>query len=446
MPRKNYNGVWYDTDKDYTTEIQKAANGGNNAYAAWLETQRNAKIAGEGMDYEQTSNYTKYLPKSDVAYDSNTDYMQLMNDAAGRGDYEAAWNYERQNNAKIMGEGLDGPITSTYAEYDPSRKYKYDPLENEEYQRFSAEMDALYKKIMDREPFSYDAESDPLYQMYREQYTKQGRAAMRDTMGQAAALTGGYGNTYAQGAGEQAFAEYLGRLNDVLPELYGAAYDRYNGETSKLTGLYSMASGAAGDAYDRGYNEWSTKVGLQRADEETEYNRRFAEEQRDYERRYAEEQREYERRQAAYAQQQQEIQSFRSYLVALISAGYVPTAADLQAAGMTQAQANALRNEYLRSFNSGSGGGRSGSGRSSGRSSGGGGSYVAPTTPPAPKEYSDTPMDTNRYSGLQRQIVEYAKKGNVTKVKQLLAENKKSMTKSQYDSIVRLLSQMGVKP
>jgi guanine deaminase len=56
---------------------------------------------------------------------------------------------------------------------------------------------------------------------------QQGQQAMRDTMGQAAALTGGYGNTYAQQAGEQAYAAYLSRLNDVLPELYGEAYNRF---------------------------------------------------------------------------------------------------------------------------------------------------------------------------------------------------------------------------
>ena len=53
--------------------------------------------------------------------------------------------------------------------------------------------DALYK-INNREKFAYDLNGDALYQQYKDRYTQMGKQAMRDTMGQAAALTGGYGN------------------------------------------------------------------------------------------------------------------------------------------------------------------------------------------------------------------------------------------------------------
>ena len=58
----------------------------------------------------------------------------------------------------------------------------------------------------------------------------EGSRAMRDTMGQAAALTGGYGSSYAQSAGQQQYALYLQKLGEAMPELYQAAYERYSAE------------------------------------------------------------------------------------------------------------------------------------------------------------------------------------------------------------------------
>lgn len=310
---------------------------------------------------------TKEEDYSGVAYDNTTDYMALMNEAQQRGDYTAAYNYERQRNAKIKGEGLDMPTTSTFARYNPETRYRYDPEDNAEYQEYRSQMRSLYDKIMGQGDFEYDAESDPLYQQYRTQYMRQGQQAMRDTMGQAAALTGGYGSTYAQQAGEQAYETYLGRLKDVLPELYGAAYDRWRGERSDLMQGYQLAKAGADAAYDRGYSDWSTQLGLERADEQTAYERRKAAEETEYTRG----------------------QNERSHLESLIlTTGYIPSAAELQAAGMTQAQADSLRNQYLfnqqMSFNSGSGGGRSGSsGGGRRRSSGSGSGGTTPTVQPS---------------------------------------------------------------
>ena len=68
--------------------------------------------------------------------------------------------------------------------------------------------------------FSYDINGDALYHQYKNQYAQQGKLASQDTMAQAAAMTGGYGNSYAATAGNQAYQGYLTKLNDVIPELY----------------------------------------------------------------------------------------------------------------------------------------------------------------------------------------------------------------------------------
>ena len=57
--------------------------------------------------------------------------------------------------------------------------------------------------LEDRKSFTYDAASDALYQQLKGQYVRQGRQAMLDTLGQAATLTGGYGNSYGQTAAQQ---------------------------------------------------------------------------------------------------------------------------------------------------------------------------------------------------------------------------------------------------
>ena len=64
----------------------------------------------------------------------------------------------------------------------------------------------LYDRIVNRDKFRYDINQDELYQQYAKQYAEKGRMAMMDTMGQAAALTGGYASTYGQAAVRRLFA------------------------------------------------------------------------------------------------------------------------------------------------------------------------------------------------------------------------------------------------
>jgi hypothetical protein len=89
------------------------------------------------------------------------------------------------------------------------------------------QLDALYAQIMNRPGFQFDLNGDALYQQLVDSYTNQGRMAMMDTMGQAATLTGGYGNSYAQGVGQQAYHDYIQGITDQIPDLYNMALNRY---------------------------------------------------------------------------------------------------------------------------------------------------------------------------------------------------------------------------
>ena len=121
-----------------------------------------------------------------------------------------------------------------------------------------APVKGAYDEWKGRGAFSYDLNGDALYQQYKDKYINQGRLAMADTMGQASAMTGGYGSSYAVTAGNQAYQSHLQNLNDIVPQLYQMAYDRYVQEGEDLKTNYSMLS----DMYDTRYGEYMDKVSI----------------------------------------------------------------------------------------------------------------------------------------------------------------------------------------
>ncbi|MBR5572136.1 MAG: peptidoglycan-binding protein [Oscillospiraceae bacterium] len=107
---------------------------------------------------------------------------------------------------------------------------------------FDDQLAALYEEMNSREAFSYDPAADAAFQSYLKRYARQGKAAMEDTVAQGAHLSGGYGSSYAQSAGAQAYNDYLARLSDVLPQLQEAAYRRYTDEGAALLESYKLLS------------------------------------------------------------------------------------------------------------------------------------------------------------------------------------------------------------
>ncbi len=143
---------------------------------------------------------------------------------------------------------------------------------------FSGQLQDLYNQIVNRDKFSYDVNSDALYQQYKDQYVQQGKMAMQDTMGQAAALTGGYGSSYAQGVGQQAYQGYLQQLNDRVPELYDRALAKYNQEGQDMLNQYAMLGDMADDEYMKyrdSMSDYYTRLDMARKDVDTAYNRGY---------------------------------------------------------------------------------------------------------------------------------------------------------------------------
>lgn len=190
--------------------------------------------------------------------------------------------------------------------------------------RYDTQAKSLYDQLQNREPFRYDIDADALYRQYRDQYTALGRKAMEDTMGRAQAMTGGYANSYAQTAGQQAYENYLGKLADAIPELYSQALERYQQEGSDLEEKYQRTLVLGEQDYDR------HKDALDSYRKDLSYLQIQADQA--YQRGYQAYLDEYQRKNDAY-----------NRLAELIKKGYNPTPAELEQAGMTAEQVLALR-------------------------------------------------------------------------------------------------------
>ena len=104
--------------------------------------------------------------------------------------------------------------------------------------RYDAEAEKLMQAILNREKFSYNPETDPLYGSYKKQYTREGQRATQDAIGAAAAATGGIPSSYAVTAATQAGDYYAAQMADKIPELEQLAYSKYmNDYQMKLSDL-----------------------------------------------------------------------------------------------------------------------------------------------------------------------------------------------------------------
>ena len=254
--------------------------------------------------------------------------------------------------------------------------------------------DDVMNKILNREPFSYDLNGDALYQQYKDKYIQQGKMAMQDTMGQAAAMTGGYGNSYASTAGNQAYQAHLNNLNDVIPELYQMAYDKYNQEGQDLYNQYGMLS----DDRNMEYGMWGDGYNRAIADRDyygNEANNAYAKDYGEWaDNRTHDTEKYWKETEFGYAIDETNKGYARQDAYAMIQAGIMPSDAVLEAAGISKTDAQKIVDTYK----TGSGGSGSGTGGGSGSGGFGGGTQVGGSG------------DTDATSGVPQQIVDGMKK------------------------------------
>ncbi len=110
---------------------------------------------------------------------------------------------------------------------------------------------------------SYDNfKQGSMYQGLQKSYAQQGQQAMKDTLGQVAARTGGMASSYATSAANQSYNNYMQQLEDL-------ARSMYNDEYSKARDKVSLAQGE----YDRLYGEKRDAIADQRYDDEWTYQK-----------------------------------------------------------------------------------------------------------------------------------------------------------------------------
>ena len=143
--------------------------------------------------------------------------------------------------------------------------------------QWQSQLDDVMNKIMAGEKFNYDMNSDAMYQQYRDIYENQANMAMQNAMAQNAALTGGYGSSYGQMVGQQAYAQQMQGLNEIGLDLYDRAYNQYQNEQNNLYDQYAMLAEKEALDYNRDYQanrdtvadqQWQQSFDYQKAQDE----------------------------------------------------------------------------------------------------------------------------------------------------------------------------------
>ena len=109
---------------------------------------------------------------------------------------------------------------------------------------------AALADIENMEDFKYNPATDVGYQAARKQYTRGGQQAMKDTLGAATELTGGYDNSYAQAAAQQTYNQYMTELANLMPQYEQQAYGRYQDQRAGKIDYYGMLVDAEARARD----------------------------------------------------------------------------------------------------------------------------------------------------------------------------------------------------
>lgn len=166
--------------------------------------------------------------------------------------------------------------------------------------KWGDQIDELLNNINQPREFKWNFNDDELFKLYADEYTQNGRQASMDAMGQAAALTGGYGNSYAQQVGNQAYDEYLRALYDKGMDLRDRAYEQWQNEGQDMHDRLGALQNAEQQEYDRYRDEvgdWKDErnFNYEKDINQRDYDRGVLESDRAYDRNVLESDRNYDR-------------------------------------------------------------------------------------------------------------------------------------------------------
>lgn len=232
----------YDKDVDYQALINEAVAKKDYKSAAVLEQQRNAKIEGENIGgVGPTNNYAGNL--------DDTDYSmmlrQQMESGASTDTVKDTLNkrVNKANSAVNLKQYVNDDLYRSAMNYIASGAGSFSYKEAPEYvSKYQGQIDSLYQQIVNGR-YS-DFLDTPEYAALDSQYTKQGRKAMQDTVGDVSARTGGLASSYAVTAGQQAYGNQMDALQD-------AAMQMFENQKSDKLNQFSLLSGLESNDYNK---------------------------------------------------------------------------------------------------------------------------------------------------------------------------------------------------
>ena len=264
-----YNQLSYGSKGSEVTELQKLLN--QNGYSLDEDGNFGPKTQAAVKDYQQKNNLsvdgivgtntwgalTKASTGATTTQPAATQTATTNNSGFQYGDYQES-DVVKQAQALLQQQLANKP-----GDYTSS---------------WQGQLTDILQQLQNREEFSYDLNNDALYQQYANQYILQGQKAMMDTMGQAQAMTGGYGNSYAQSVGQQAYQGYIQQLNDKVPELYQLALSKYQMEGDEMKDQAALIA----QMEDRDYGRYQDQLNQYYTELEQAYDRYDTERDYDY--------------------------------------------------------------------------------------------------------------------------------------------------------------------
>lgn len=301
----------YDPSVDYADRLRRMMQAG--ASAAEVESTLRQRV----QKATQEPGHEKYA--YDAYYTAARDYIDSRNSYNG-----------------YMGGSSAQRTTSAASSYT-------DP--------YADRLESALERLEAREPFSYNPEDDPAYQAYRTAYRREGDRAAKNSLGDAAALTGGQASTAAVVAASQARDTYNSKLGDVVPQLYEMAWQMYQGEQNSLLSEIETLANLSASAYAQNLDSQELDYKIFADQRDFSYgqyqdvlDRESAAEQNYYDRTYN-----YDR----LTQSAQQSNADRAYdrAMAFLNAGVMPTDQMLRAAEIDKETARSMRAAALRKLN-----------------------------------------------------------------------------------------------
>lgn len=359
------NYIAYDSNKDYSAMISDAVSRGDYQSAAVYEAYRNAKIANQGLPYEQTNNYSQYLPMANIGFNDGT------------------WGSSGGSSGGGSGGTAENPYLDMMGEIGWNNPYA------EQIQQALAALN---------QPYVYDP-NNPQAQAVRENYTQAGQQAMENTLAQVSARTGGLASSYAGTAAQQQYNNYMQGMNDALLAVEQQAKQNWLADQGlKQANLQLLLSMASQDENSY-YNALNAQMAAQQYKDDLSYRQwqqQFSQQEylnqlmhQNWQQGLTEDQWEFEKQQYQNSLASEDRQYAYETVMGILQTGQTPSAELLATAGLSLGDAQLLANYYKQQMVAAATGGGSGDGGGYGGGSSGGAKEEAGYQAPWLQAYGD---------------------------------------------------------